>query len=108
MTPKRISVNCKRNSFTAAAICLAFSGTALADTLVIRYASGEVQNVALSGPAKDIRDIAVGETSVPLSEKVKQLLLGKQPIADRVPQEEPQSGTGKSKPKLQWAPPLAE
>ncbi|MBU5636413.1 hypothetical protein KOM00_06660 [Geomonas sp. Red69] len=108
MKRKGITMNWKLESLGAAVICLVVSGSAFADTLVIKYASGEVQTVALSGPAKDIQDIKVGETSVPLSEKVKQFLLGKQPAPDQAAGKEPQAGAKKSGPLLQWAPPLAE
>ncbi|QWV95119.1 hypothetical protein KP004_08060 [Geomonas oryzisoli] len=108
MKRKGISRNWKLESLGAVVICLACSGPAVADTLVIKYASGQVQTVALSGPAKDIKDITVAETSVPLSDKVKQFLLGKQPAPDQPPKKEPEAGVKKSGPLLQWAPPLAD
>ncbi|QXE92287.1 hypothetical protein KP001_07125 [Geomonas subterranea] len=90
-----------------AAIFLAVSGTASADTLVIRYSSGYEQTIELAGAAKDIKDIAISESSVSLTEKVKKLLLGKQP-ADEQTHKEPQPKAKKSGPSLQWAPPLVE
>lgn len=89
-----------------AAIATAVTSPASADTLVIKYASGAVQTIELAGPAKDIQDITVGETSVPLSEKVRTFLLGKQspPAGAKESSEAPK----KSGPKLKWAPPVSE
>ncbi|MBU5612482.1 hypothetical protein [Geomonas azotofigens] len=106
MKLNRVRMKWKLKSLGAAVISVAISGTALADTLVIKYASGEKQTIELAGHAKDIQDITVGETSVPLSEKVRALLLGKQsaPAGGKESAEAPK----KSGPKLKWAPPVSE
>ncbi len=95
-------------SLTVAALAVAVACPAFADTLVITYASGEVQTVTLSGPAKDIQDVSVGETSVPLSEKVRNFLLGKPPASDQARGKESAGAAKKQSPLLKWAPPVSE
>ncbi|GFO64299.1 hypothetical protein M1B72_12735 [Geomonas paludis] len=106
MKLNRVHMKWKLKSLGTVVISMAISGTALADTLVIKYASGEVQSVELLGHAKDIQDITVGETSVPLSEKLRTLLLGKQPASAGA--KESSEAPKKSGPKLKWAPPVSE
>lgn len=87
---------------------LTSTAPAIADTLVITYASGKVQTIELDERAKDVQDIQFGESSPSVPEKLKKFLLGKPPqTADPAPKAE-QPATKKPGVKYEWSAPTSE
>jgi len=95
-----------KNCLFVVLIVSALSGVAdaSADTMVITYRSGKVQNVALELPSEEVRDISYLKMPVPLSEIKSKELPNKDAGEGVRKKQSPDSK--KHGVTIEWAPPV--
>ncbi|ABQ24677.1 protein-tyrosine phosphatase family protein [Geotalea uraniireducens] len=100
----KIKTTCATNVLI---ICY-LSGVAVAsaDTMVITYRSGKVQNVAMDEPSDEVKDIGYLKIPVPLPETRAKELPDTRTGADKEGRKERSPDSKKHGITIEWAPPL--
>lgn len=86
--------------------CLAGVAVASADTMVITYRSGKVQNVVMDQPSEEVQGISYLKTPVPLPEIKAKDLSNKPSGAEEGGRKEPSTDSKKHGVTIRWAPPI--
>lgn len=90
-------------------ICHLFGAVAAsADTMVITYRSGKVQNVVMDEPREEVKDIGYLKIPVPLPETRAKGLLNKQTDAEKGVRKERSPDSKKQGVTIEWAPPIEQ
>ena len=98
----------KTNCVTVVLIMCSFSGIAVAsaDTMVITYRSGKVQNVVMDESSAEVKNIGYLKVAVPLPEIKTETVPDKQTGAQESVRKEQSPVSKKQGVIIEWAPPI--
>ena len=98
----------KKTCVTIVLIICSLSGAAVAsaDTMVISYRSGKVQNIAMDESSEEVKGIEYLKMSAPLSEIKAKKLPNKQTDAEEGVRKERAPDSKKRGVNIEWAPPI--